>query len=129
MRRILVEQSRDGISVLDQAGAVVEANEEFAHQLGYTLDEVYRLHIWDWDACHDKEQLLETLKAVGTEGDHFETSHRRKDGTLVDVEMSTNAAFLGGKKLVFCISATWRRSTSSISGIGTPAMPRSNCSR
>ena len=103
-RRILVEQSRDGISVLDETGAVVEANEEFARMLGYTLEEVYQLHIWDWDGLHDKEELLEILRVVGVEGDHFETTHRRKDGMPVEVELSTNAAFLGDKKLVFCIS-------------------------
>ena len=91
-RRILVQQSRDGIVVVNQDGAVVEANEQYAKMLGYTLDEVYQLHIWDWDADVPKEQLLEIIKAVGTEGDQFETHHRHKDGTIITVEISTNAA-------------------------------------
>ena len=40
---------------------------------------------------------------MGRAGDHFETRHRRKDGTQFEVEISTNAAEFGGRKLVFCI--------------------------
>ncbi|RPH40032.1 MAG: PAS domain S-box protein, partial [Desulfobulbaceae bacterium] len=40
---------------------------------------------------------------LGTEGDHFETRQRRKDGTVFDVEISTNGAFYSGRKQVFCV--------------------------
>ena len=91
-RRILVEQSRDGIVVLDQNGKVVEANQRYAEMLGYTMDEIHHLHVWDWDTKWTREQLLEMIRTVDNSGDHFETRHRRKDGTLYDVEISTNGA-------------------------------------
>jgi PAS domain S-box-containing protein len=102
-RRILVEQSSDGIVVLDENGNVYEANLKYAQMLGYTMEEVYRLHIWDWDNDYAKEQLLEMLRTIDEKGDHFETKHRRKDGTIFDVEISTNGAFCGGKKLIFAV--------------------------
>ena len=102
-RRILVDQSRDGIVVLEQNGKVYEANQEFAHMLGYSLDEVNRLHVWDWDAQFNKKQLMEMLQIIDDTGDHFETRHRRKDGTLYDVEISTNGAVYRGQKLIFCV--------------------------
>ncbi|MCB2148936.1 MAG: PAS domain S-box protein [Deltaproteobacteria bacterium] len=102
-RRILVEQSRDGIVVLEQNGKVYEANQEFAHMLGYSLDEVNRLHVWDWDAQFNKQQLMEMLQFIDDTGDHFETRHRRKDGTFYDVEISTNGAVYRGQKLIFCV--------------------------
>ncbi len=102
-RRVLTQESRDGIVVVTEHGAVVEANEQFAKMLGYTLDEVNKIYIWDWEANTPKEQLLGILKAVGAKGDHFETRHRRKDGTIISVEISTNAAFIGEEKQVFCI--------------------------
>ncbi len=102
-RRILVEQSRDGIVVLDQNGKVYEANQQYAQMLGYSLEEVYQLYVWDWDAQWTKEQLLEKIKEIDDTGDHFETSHRRKDGTLYDVEISTNGSVYRGQKLVFCV--------------------------
>ena len=40
-RRILVEQSKDGIVVLDQNGKVYEANRRFGEMLAYSADEVH----------------------------------------------------------------------------------------
>ncbi len=102
-RRILVEQSRDGIVVLDENGKVYEANQRYADLLGYSMEEVLQLHVWDWDTQWTQEQLLEMLRTVNETGDHFETLHRRKDGTCYDVEISTNGAIFGGQKLVFCV--------------------------
>jgi two-component system cell cycle sensor histidine kinase/response regulator CckA len=102
-RRLLVEHSRDGIVVLDEEGGVYEANQEYARMLGYSMEEVYQLHVWDWESQYTKEQIMEMLRAVDESGDHFETRHRRKDGTFCEVEISTNGAVYGGKKLVFCV--------------------------
>ncbi len=102
-RRILVDQSRDGIVILDQNGKVYEANQRFAEMLGYTPREVSKLHVWDWDALSSREQILEMIRTVDAAGDHFETRHRRKDGTVSDVEISTNGAVIAGQKLIFCV--------------------------
>jgi PAS domain S-box-containing protein len=98
-----VEQSRDGIVVLDQNGKVFEANQRFADMLGYSAEELLQLHVWDWDTQWAKEQLLEMIRTVDDTGDHFETNHRRKDGTLYDVEISTNGTVCCGHKLIFCV--------------------------
>ena len=42
--RLLFEQSRDGIVVLDQNCKVYEANKKFAEMLGYSMEEVYQLY-------------------------------------------------------------------------------------
>ncbi|WP_319521510.1 PAS domain-containing protein [uncultured Desulfosarcina sp.] len=102
-RRILVDQSRDGIVILDQEGNVYEANRRFAAMLGYTVEEVQRLSVWDWDFQWSKARLLEMLRKVDDTGDHFETVHKRKDGTLYEAEISTNGAVYQNRKLVFCV--------------------------
>jgi PAS domain S-box-containing protein len=102
-RRILVEQSRDGIVILDQDGGVYESNKRFAEMIGYSDEEVKELHVWDWEAAASREQLLGMLNTVDEKGDHFETKHRRKDGSVYDVEISTNAALFAGQKLIFCV--------------------------
>jgi PAS domain S-box-containing protein len=102
-RRVLIEQSRDGIVVLDEAGKVYEANRRFAEMLGYSQEEVRRLQVWDWEHVASRERILEMIRDVDETGDHFETVHRRRDGTLYDVEISTNAAVIGGRKLIFCV--------------------------
>jgi PAS domain S-box-containing protein len=103
-RRILMDQSRDGISILDENSKLVEANQRFAEMLGYTPKELRELHSWDWDTQWTREELLEMGRSVDEAGAHLETRHRRKDGTVFDVELSVNSAVVAGKKLIFCVS-------------------------
>jgi PAS domain S-box-containing protein len=101
--KILIEQSRDGIVILDQNGKVYDANRRFAEMLGYSSDEIQELYVWDWDTHIERAQLLEMIRTIDEAGDHFETQHYRKDGTILDVEISTNATVFSGKKLIFCV--------------------------
>ncbi|OGN95223.1 MAG: hypothetical protein A2Y89_02425, partial [Chloroflexi bacterium RBG_13_51_18] len=102
-RRILIEQSSDGIVIIDQNGKVYDVNRRFADMLGYTMEEALKLNIWDWDFQWTPEVLLEKIKNVNSDGDHFTTLHKRKDGTVYDVDISTNGATFAGQKLVFCV--------------------------
>ena len=102
-RRILVEQSRDGIVILDRNGKVYESNKQFAAMLGYSREEVGQLYVYDWEYQVPREKVLEMLDDVDTTGDHFITQHRRKDGTTFYVEISTNAATIEDQKLIFCV--------------------------
>jgi len=100
-RRLMVKNSRDGIVVTALDGSVYESNEQFARMLGYTLDEVYQLKVFDWEVAHPRDVVLEMIATVDEAGDHFETRHKRKDGTFLDVEISANGAVYNGQKLVF----------------------------
>jgi PAS domain S-box-containing protein len=102
-RRILVEQSSDGIVILDESGKVYEANQRFADMLGYTPEELRQLHVFDWEFQYPRAQVVEMIRTIDVKGDRFETKHRRKDGTIYDVEISTNGAMFAGQKLVFCV--------------------------
>jgi PAS domain S-box-containing protein len=101
--RYLFEQSRDGIVVLDQNGKVCEANQRYAEMLGYSAEEISHFHVWDWDVKWTQEELLERMQLADSGGDIFETRHRRKDGTIYDVEISHNGVELAGQKVVYCV--------------------------
>jgi len=102
-RRLLVDQSLDGIAVLDVDAKVVEANQHFAEMLGYTMEEVRELHTWDWDKNYTHEQILELGRSIDEKGLHLETKHTRKDGSVIDIDISISAAWFGGQKLIFCV--------------------------
>jgi PAS domain S-box-containing protein len=102
-RRVLVEESSDGIVVLDTEGAVCEANASFAAMLGRPAAEVMKLHVWDWDTLWSRERVLESLARAEYEVLALETIHRRKDGTLRQVDVRANLARIGGRRLVFCV--------------------------
>ncbi|PKO49758.1 MAG: hypothetical protein CVU28_14780, partial [Betaproteobacteria bacterium HGW-Betaproteobacteria-21] len=99
---IFFEQNRDGIVMLRTDGSVYRANKRFADMLGYTPDEVRRLHVWNWDGQLDRETIEGMIRSIDFTGDCFETRHRRKNGEEFDVEVTTNCAYYNGSKLIFC---------------------------
>ena len=108
-RLIVFEQSNDGIVVLDKNGKVLETNRKFADMLGYSPEELMQMHVWDWDAQWTSEGLQEGFFNDSMSGDHpvkhlrIETRHRRRDGSLYDVEVATNATIVNGQKMYFSI--------------------------
>jgi len=101
--RILLEQHRDGIVILDEHGNVYEANSKFANMLGYNQEEVKKLHVCDWEVGLDKISTLDMIEKVTSEGDFFATQHIRKDKTIFQVEISSSASVIGNKKFILCI--------------------------
>ena len=102
-RRPLIEQSRDGIVFLDQTGAVRDANSSFAEMLGYSMAEIRRLHVWDWEAELTREELLAGLQNISEQGDHFQSVQRRKDGTRIHVDITSTAVMVEDRKLIMAV--------------------------
>ena len=102
-RRNLMEQSRDGIVILDTNGKVFETNRAYARMLGYSMEEMQTLYVWDWDASYTKEQIHEMCQKTDENGRYLETKQRRKDGRIIDVEINSNSVKFADKKLILCI--------------------------
>jgi diguanylate cyclase (GGDEF)-like protein/PAS domain S-box-containing protein len=100
----LMKTALDGIRVMDIQGNIVEVNDSFCDMLGYTQAEMANLNVADWDAQWSEEELLERLKAFVGKSARFETVHRRKDGTQIDVEVSTTSVEIEGKNYFFASS-------------------------
>ncbi|MGC4118145.1 MAG: PAS domain S-box protein [Myxococcales bacterium] len=105
-RRVLMEQSRDGVVVLDDAARVVEANFAFGRLLRTNPEELRGRGLWELDAEHRREDLAQVLSGAGEgKGGPFETRLRRSDGTLVDVDLSASPVELSaGRRLVYCVA-------------------------
>jgi PAS domain S-box-containing protein len=102
-RKILFETSVDGIVVLDHKGRVVEANASFARMLGYSLDEVLTLSVLDFDAQFSSDAILSMVGGRRPSQTLFETCHRRKNGTVFDVEISAGSILWDDQVCHFCI--------------------------
>lgn len=103
-RKALFEHAIAGIVVIGPDFEVVEANRSFAEMLGYTLEEVYALKPWDWDANFTtKEALLANWPEQPAAYELFETRWRRKDGALIDVAISSNPISEGSAPLFYSI--------------------------
>jgi two-component system sensor histidine kinase/response regulator len=102
-RRVLFDQSRDGIALLRADGSLAEHNPAFAEMLGYPREELAALHVWQWDPRMTREELAHRLQTP--EGEHFtlETRHRRKDGKEYDVEVRISRVTWAGEPYFFCL--------------------------
>ena len=103
-RNVLFEHTRDGISILDLSGRLREANGRFSEMLGYSREEIQPLSVWDWDVQWTREELLQILSRSDLAGGIFETRHRRRDGGIIEVEISANRVEWGGQSLCYCVS-------------------------
>ena len=82
--------TQDGFLVVNGRGRITEANEAYARMCGYTLPELKELSITDLDADENPDDTDRRIARIMKNGsERFEARHRRKDGTLFDVEVST----------------------------------------
>ncbi|HEX5364281.1 MAG TPA: EAL domain-containing protein [Gallionella sp.] len=102
--QVLMATSMDGIHVMDMQGNVVEANEAFCRMLGYSREEVAGLNVADWDVQWSTEELHERFEFLVGKSELFETVHKRKDGSLIDVEITTSGVELDGASFLFASS-------------------------
>ncbi len=94
----LYADTPDAVVLYDRAGRVIDANEAAAILTGFSLAEFagseYRTHVARGDLGRVRLGF-DTALAGGS--DHFETSARHKDGSIVPVECDVFPARLGGQ--------------------------------
>ena len=100
----LLDSASDGIQILDETGRLMQCSRSFARMLGYTQEEILGRKIMDWDANLSISQISRMLKDLIGTSKIFETIHRRKDGTLIDVEINAKGILINGKKHVYASS-------------------------
>ncbi|MDQ3943343.1 MAG: PAS domain S-box protein, partial [Actinomycetota bacterium] len=98
--RTVVKQAAEGIFVVDiDTKLILEANAAYRNLLGYTAQDMLGLGLTLYDVvAHDRKSIDLYLEQIQEEGVHFigERRHRRKDGSLVDVEVSSSVISYGG---------------------------------
>ena len=100
-KEALLEIATDGIHLMDAHGQLIQCSRSFATMLGYTENELLALNVRDWDAIFSLDQFTQFLDNLNALPRTFETVHRRKDGTLIDVEISAKGVEIDGKNCVY----------------------------
>lgn len=99
-----LRNASDGIHILDRYGTVIEASDSFCRMLGYSREEVIGMNVMHWDAhFRDRQELIRAIAdqlAIPARS-QFQTRHRRKDGSVFDVEVSGYPVQLGGDLVLF----------------------------
>jgi PAS domain S-box-containing protein len=99
--RMLLETVTDGIHVLDEQGDLVYCSSSFARMLGFTPEEMTRRHFSAWSPDEDGTDLAATIPALIEQPSVVETQLRRRNGSLIDVEIGARSVDLNGVRYVY----------------------------
>lgn len=102
--RTIFELASDGIHVLNQNGDVIECNQAFAKSLGYSKNQALKLNVRDWDVAIPEHKLRAVIKELIDAPKAFQTKHRRKDGSVFDVEVNARGIVLDGEVYLYASS-------------------------
>jgi two-component system, cell cycle sensor histidine kinase and response regulator CckA len=100
--RALLEASMDGIHITDPNGRLIDANEIFLRDRGYTRPMVPSLHIANWDAKLSRSEIRHRLATIDVEPTLFETLHRRANGATFPVEIWAKRVVMDGRTVFYC---------------------------
>ena len=101
--RTVIEQTHEGILLVDAHSNILECNEAFGRLLGYdTLTAVHQLKLADFDVTPDDTAASFAARAYSrTDSIMAERQYRRLDGTVVEVEVRLTCVTHDDKE-VFC---------------------------
>jgi PAS domain S-box-containing protein len=100
--RAVVEQSAEGLYLVDgDTKHILETNPALQNMLGYTAEELRGMELHEIVA-HDRESVNANVERTLREGWRFirERRYRRKDRSVVEVEIAASAINYGGKRVI-----------------------------
>ena len=100
--RAVVKQSTDGIYLVDgDTKRILETNPALQNMLGYTANELRGMELHEIVA-HDRESVEANVERTLKEGKRFirDRRYRRKDGSVVEVEVVASAIYYAGKRVI-----------------------------
>lgn len=88
--RFIFDKAPLGIFLIKDGGHIANVNEHACRYLGYTKEELCRMHVLDIDCGYSPQEIDQIwVRQQQKESiDTFETVHRRKDGSHIPVEVS-----------------------------------------
>jgi len=109
--RVIIATTPDGFYVLGLGAGLLEVNAAYCKMVGYTREELLKMSLPDIEAVETLEEIAQHREKIVAQGyDFFETQHQRKDGKIIDVEVSANYIDVeGGQIVVFARNITDRK--------------------
>ena len=100
---ILLRNASDGIHILDSEGNLLEVSDAFCRMLGYAREELIGANVSLWNTHFSPQELKQVLAHhLAQEGLWtLETQYRRRDGSLLNVEITGQALELEGRRVLF----------------------------
>lgn len=103
--KIIFDHTGDSIFIAGLDGKIIEVNESAVLQTGYSHSELTKMHLADIDANYNKDQIEGILRLVSqSDNKTFESVHKRKDNSLLPVEIKLNFCINQDKQYVIVIA-------------------------
>ncbi|MCF8145878.1 MAG: PAS domain S-box protein [Deltaproteobacteria bacterium] len=101
--RTILHTAMNGFLMTDTEGRILEVNHAYCRLTGYSEAELLTMHIHDLDAFEEADDSARRMQRIAEQGqDRFMSRHRRKDGSIFDVEVSAQySAEEGGHFVAF----------------------------
>lgn len=97
----ILQSARDAYFLVDLRGRITEVNQAACEISGYSEAELLGMTIMDIEGRMSPRRVLETIKLMVTRGSgYFESSLKRKDGSLVPINLSIGYSKVDGGRLV-----------------------------
>ncbi len=109
--RAILQTAMEGFLMLDMQGRLLEVNETYCRMSCFSAEELRALSISDLESVETLGSTTAHLQKIIIQGeDRFESRHRRKDGTIFDVEVSVQyRPAEGGQIVAFLRDITARK--------------------
>jgi PAS domain S-box-containing protein len=109
--RIILQTAMDGFWRADMQGRLIEVNAAYCRMSGYSAQELLTMRMSDLEAAESADAVAARIQKILAQGeDRFESRHRRKDGSIIDVEVSVQyRPTEGGRFVAFLQDITERK--------------------
>ncbi len=99
--RLILQTTMDGFLLVDIHGRLLEVNDAYCRMSGYTSSELLSMCIQDIEVLESPSDTAAHIQKIIEQGnDRFESRHRRKDGTILNVEVSVQYLPIDGGRFV-----------------------------
>ncbi|NTU71831.1 MAG: PAS domain S-box protein [Coriobacteriia bacterium] len=114
--RTILHTALDGFMQVDMEGRLTDVNDAACKMTGYSEAELLGMRISDLEAVESSGQTVAHIKEIMLSGaDRFETRQRRRDGTIIDVEVGVHYDPAdGGRLSAFLHDITARKRSESL---------------
>lgn len=99
LAKFCIDRASIGVFQISERGKIRTVNDYACQSLGYTMEELCSMTVFDIDPTFSTDVFIEHRRKLAEAGSRtFETSHRRKDGSIFPVEVTVNLLEFRGRK-------------------------------
>jgi PAS domain S-box-containing protein len=101
----ILDAAMDGFFITNLNGRILDCSTNYCTMLGYTREELVELSVPDIEAVEKPADVIARIDKIMTQGmDQFDTCHRRKDGSVIDVEVKIVLTEIDGDRFLYAFA-------------------------